>query len=52
VGRSYALKQVQERTAVFTKVAERSVKQNEQLIHFIFESRSATQNVLHACTPP
>eukprot|EP00227_Mantoniella_beaufortii_P017292 CAMPEP_0197575398 /NCGR_PEP_ID=MMETSP1326-20131121/809_1 /TAXON_ID=1155430 /ORGANISM="Genus nov. species nov., Strain RCC2288" /LENGTH=1027 /DNA_ID=CAMNT_0043138157 /DNA_START=288 /DNA_END=3371 /DNA_ORIENTATION=+ len=47
VGRSYSLKQVQERTAVFTKVAERSVKQNEQLIHFVFESRSATGNVLH-----
>jgi len=47
VSRSYALKQVQEQTAMYTKVAERSVKQNEQLMHFIYESRAASGNVLH-----
>jgi len=34
VSRSYALEKVQEQTSLYTKVAERSVKQNEQLLHF------------------
>ena len=46
VSRSYALKKVQEETSLYTKLAERSVKQNEQLMHFIYEAKSGGGNIL------
>ena len=46
VSRSYALTKVQEQTAIYTKVSERSVKQNDQLMHFIYEAKSDGGNVL------
>jgi len=45
VQRSYALKKVQEHTAQFTVLAERSVPQNEQLFHVMYEARG-TDNLL------
>lgn len=46
VSRSYALKKVQEETSLYTKVAERSVKQNGQLMHFIYEANGGSGSVL------
>ena len=46
VSRSYALKRVQEETSLYTELAERSVKQNEQLIHFMYEAKTASGSVL------
>ena len=46
VSRSYALSQAQERTSLYTRLAERSVRQSSQLIHFMYESKSADQNLL------
>ena len=46
VSRSYALKKVQEENALYSKVSERSVKQNEQLMHFMYESKSGDGNLL------
>jgi hypothetical protein len=51
VSRSYSLRQVQEASSAYVKVAERSVKQNEQLINFICEARARCSSVPHNPCP-
>ena len=46
VSRSYALSKMQEETSTYTSLAERSVPQSDQLLHFMYESQDADQNLL------
>ena len=46
VSRSYALSKMQEETSTYTSLAERSVGQSDQLLHFMYESQGGDDNLL------
>ena len=46
VSRSYALSKMQEETSTYTSLAERSVGQSYQLLHFMYESQGGDDNLL------
>jgi hypothetical protein len=46
VSKSYALSKAQEQTSLYTRLAERSVPQNDQLIHFMYEAKGGDSNLL------
>lgn len=46
VSRSYALSKMQEETSTYTRLAERSVPQSDQLLHFMYQAQDSDQNLL------
>ena len=46
VSRSYALSKMQEETSKFTSYAERSVRESDQLMHFMYQSQGGDDNLL------
>lgn len=46
VSRSYALSKMQEEMSTYTSLAERSVGQSDQLLHFMYESQGGDGNLL------
>ena len=46
VSNSYALSKAQEQTSLYTSLAERSVPQTDQLLHFMYEAKGGDSNLL------